>query len=121
MAGVGEDAAMHEFHLAEALADQVRKVAPSQATVTDVQVRLGPQRVVEPESLRMGWESVTLKTPLEGVALDIDQEQWSLLCSECGRSWTSETRFVACPCGATPKAMGGDDLQLVSITVVEPD
>lgn len=113
---------VHEFSIAEALADQVLVNAPAGARVSEVEMRIGALRGIEPEALRMSWDSVTFGTPLAGAVLQIDQRPWSIRCSECGREWTSPVPFVSCVCGnTTPEPSGSDELDLVAITYEEEE
>lgn len=109
---------MHEFHLAEALAEQVKKAIPEGAIVREVEVRVGARRGIEPSSLQLCWEAAVHQTALDGVALQVDPQPWTLVCDTCGRNWTSLVPFVNCECGnAAPRRSGGDEIELVSITV----
>jgi hydrogenase nickel incorporation protein HypA/HybF len=111
---------VHEFSIAQALAGQVLRYAPPSGRVRGVKIRVGPLRGIEPESLRMCWEAVTIGTPIAESVLDVDLRQWSIRCPTCGRSWDSPVPFVTCTCGeAEPVPQGGDELDLVSLTVDE--
>jgi hydrogenase nickel incorporation protein HypA/HybF len=113
---------MHEFSIAEALATQVLRYAPSGALVRGAEIRVGAMRGLEPEAMQMSWEAVTHDTPIEGCILAMDQLPWTITCSNCGRTWSSEKPFVECVCGnASPTPTGGDELDLVSITVDEEE
>jgi hydrogenase nickel incorporation protein HypA/HybF len=113
---------VHEFSIAEALATQVLRHAPEGALVRGVEIRVGALRALEPEALQMSWQAVTDGTPLAGVGLQVDQRPWTITCSSCGRSWSSPKPFVECICGnASPTPTGGDELDLVSITVDEEE
>jgi hydrogenase nickel incorporation protein HypA/HybF len=115
-------AIVHEFSIAEALATQVLSHTPARARVWEVEVRIGAIRGVEPDALRMGWDSVTFGTPLAGASLTIDMRPWSIECSSCGRAWTSSVPFVSCECGnETPTPHGTDELDLVAISVEEDE
>jgi len=109
---------VHEFSIAQALADQVRRHAPVTAKVREVEIRVGALRGLEPESLRLCWEAVTTGTSIAGSVLQVDLLPWSITCPSCGREWTSPVPFVTCTCGeANPTPHGGDELDLVSLTV----
>jgi hydrogenase nickel incorporation protein HypA/HybF len=109
---------MHEFSIAEALATQVMRHAPEGARVREVEIRVGVLRGLEPEAMAMSWEAVTADTPIAGCALRMDILPWNVTCSQCGRSWTSPQPFTVCECGnETPSPVGGDELDLVSMTV----
>ncbi len=87
-----------------------------------VNIRIGALRGLEPESLAICWQAVTIGTPIEGSALHVDQRPWSIHCPTCDRTWDSPAPFVACACGeAAPAPRGGDELDLVSLTVDEEE
>lgn len=88
----------------------------------EVEVRIGPLRGLEPEALRMCWDSVTFGTPLAGTGLALDLRPWSITCSTCGREWTSPVPFVSCECGnTTPTPHGSDELDLIALSVEEDE
>lgn len=109
---------VHEFSIAQALADQVRRHAPATRRVREVEIRVGALRGLEPESLRMCWEAVTFGTPIAESILRVDLRPWSISCPTCGDAWTSPVPFVTCACGEpAPVPTGGDELDLVALTV----
>ena len=113
---------MHEFSIAEALAAQVRRHVAAGVRVREIEIVVGALRGLEPDALRMSWEAVTFDTPMAGSTLHVDLRPWSIRCPTCGREWTSPVPFVACQCGnPTPAPMGGDELDLVAITVDEDE
>lgn len=113
---------MHEFSIAQALAVQVQRHAPATGRVRSVNIRVGALRGLEPESLAMCWEAVTIGTPLAGSVLEVDLRPWSIHCPSCDRTWDSPVPFVTCTCGeAAPLPRGGDELDLVSLTVDEEE
>lgn len=108
--------AMHEYAIAEALAGQVQRHAPGPGRVREVEIRVGALRGLEPESLRLCWEAVTIGTSMAGSVLRVDLRPWSITCPTCGRAWVSPVPFVTCVCGeAAPLPRGGDELDLVAI------
>jgi hydrogenase nickel incorporation protein HypA/HybF len=113
---------VHEFSIAEALLTQVLRNAPAGARVREVEVRVGALRGIEPEALQMSWDAVTHDSPIEGCVLKLEQLPWTITCPQCGRSWTSSVPFVDCTCGnQTPTPVGGDELDLMSMTVDEDE
>ncbi len=111
---------VHEFSIAEALAAQVRRHAPTAGRVQEVEIRVGALRGLEPEALRMCWDAVTFGTPIAGSTLRIDSLPWTITCGSCARTWTSAVPFVDCECGNTaPAPSGGDELDLVAMTIEE--
>jgi hydrogenase nickel incorporation protein HypA/HybF len=112
---------VHEFSIADALADQVRRHAPP-GQVVRVEIVAGALRGLEPEAMRLCWEAVTADTPLEGSVLDVDLRPWTIWCDVCGRRWESPEAFVTCACGnASPLPDGSDELRLVAISVEEAE
>ncbi len=113
---------MHEFSIAEALATQVLRHAPPGARVREVEIRVGVLRGLEPEAMAMSWEAVTIDTPIAGSVLVMDIQPWTVTCPACGRTWTSDAPFNVCACGnENPVPAGGDDLDLISMTIEEED
>ncbi len=113
---------MHEFSIAEALAAQVLRHAPAGARVREVEIRVGVLRGLEPDAMAMSWEAVTMDTPLAGSTLVMDIRPWQIACSRCGREWTSDTPYNVCACGnESPSPRGGDELDLISMTIEEDD
>lgn len=111
---------VHEFSIAQAMASQVQAHAPARARVREVEVRIGALRGLEPEALAVSWEAVTFGTPLAGAVLKLDMRPWTITCPSCGREWTSPVPFVTCRCGnETPSPHGGDELDLLAISVDE--
>jgi hydrogenase nickel incorporation protein HypA/HybF len=111
---------VHEFSIAQSLATQVQAHAPAGARIREVEIVVGALRGLDPEAMKMSWEAVTFGTPMEGVVLKIDSRPWTIQCSSCGREWTSDVPFVTCVCGNDmPTPHGGDELDLVAMTVDE--
>jgi hydrogenase nickel incorporation protein HypA/HybF len=112
---------VHEFSIADALAGQVIRHAPP-GKVVSVAMRIGALRGLEPEAMRMCWEAVTHDTRIAGAELEIESLPWTIVCAECGRTWTSPQPFVTCDCGnEAPVPTGGDELDLMSISVEAAD
>jgi hydrogenase nickel incorporation protein HypA/HybF len=113
---------VHEFSIAEALATQVLRYAPSGGRVLEVEIRVGALRGLEPEAMRMCWDAVTHDTPLAGSVLVMDLRPWSLACPSCGRVWDSPVPFADCACGETsPHPTADDELNLIAISVEEDE
>ena len=113
---------MHEFSIAEALASQVLRHAPAGARIREVEIRVGVLRGLEPDAMAMSWEAVTMDTPLAGASLVMDIRPWQISCGLCGRQWTSDTPYNVCACGnENPSPEGGDELDLISMTIEEDE
>jgi hydrogenase nickel incorporation protein HypA/HybF len=113
---------VHEFSIAEALAAQVLRHAPARGRVSEVEIRVGALRGLEPEAMNMSWDAVTFDTPLAGSVLRMDLRPWTLTCPACARVWESPVPFADCSCGETaPRPTAGDELDLLSMTIDEDD
>jgi hydrogenase nickel incorporation protein HypA/HybF len=113
---------VHEFSIAEALAEQVVRHAPASGRVREVEVRVGALRGLDPEAMTMCWDAVTHATALAGSTLVMDMRPWSLACPACGRVWESRVPFVDCTCGETaPRPTADDELLLVAISVEDEE
>ena len=111
---------MHEFSIADALAAQVRRHAPPTGRVSEVEIRVGALRGIEPDALRMCWDAVTYGSELAGSLLLVDARPWTITCPSCRNRWESDVPFVVCACGnAEPEPAAGDELDLVSLTIEE--
>jgi len=112
---------VHEFSIADALAEQVARHAPP-GRVTRVEMRAGARRGLEPEAMHLCWQAVTAETPLAGSELVVELLPWTIACDACGRRWESPEAFVECACGnASPLPDGTDELRLVAISVETGD
>lgn len=113
---------MHELSIAAMLYEQVKRHTPAGERVLRVNVLIGPMQGIEPESLKFGWDVLCKDDGLaETPELMLNLPGWKLRCGECGREWESPELYVVCECGsATAEAVGGSELQLVSIEVTEP-
>ncbi len=111
---------MHELSIATALFDQVRRHTPAGARVLRARVLIGPMQGIEPESLKFGWQAVWSESGSEAPELVLDLPGWKLNCRDCGREWESPELYAQCTCGsATAEAVGGAELQLISIDVTD--
>lgn len=109
---------MHELSLATAVFDLARQHTPAGAIVRCVKLRAGPMRGVEPTAMQWAWASLLPGTELEHAELELEILPWTLHCPACSRQWQSDELFVPCSCGyERPNPVGGDELQLISLTV----
>lgn len=112
---------MHELSIAQALVELAREHVPPRAIVRSIKLKVGPMRGIEPTALHWAWQSAIAGTVLDGSVLDLDMLQWTLTCPKCQRQWTSADLFAVCHCGYDrPNPSGGDELQLVALTVDDP-
>ena len=111
---------MHELSIAEALWDRVRTLVPAGAVLRGVTVRAGPMRGIDPDIMRVAWN--TLIGPTAAVTLDVELSPWHLRCPDCGGEFNADDVMTACSrCGGTRACpVDGDELRLVSLTVDDP-
>ncbi|MCC7146385.1 MAG: hydrogenase maturation nickel metallochaperone HypA [Phycisphaeraceae bacterium] len=85
-----------------------------------VVVRAGPAQAIEPQAMQMAWQASIAGTPYAQAQLELRVEPWRLICTSCGKEWTSEDPLELCTCGqpATPK--GDAELTLLSMEVDVP-
>ncbi len=115
---------MHEFGIASEIVRGAVEEARRQGAnkITEVTVRIGVLRGVEPESLRLFHDHLARGTIAEGAALTIEEEPVRVLCDACGE--LPGTRFsLTCPScrRGGVRLEGGDSLRFVSIEIDERD
>jgi hydrogenase nickel insertion protein HypA len=111
---------MHELSLAQALVRLVSRHAPPGSKVMAVHVQAGPLQAIEGETMQFAWRAATEATRFAGTRLQLEQLPWHLLCPDCGHAWTSEELYADCICGGQrSRPVGGDELTLVSLDVIE--
>jgi hydrogenase nickel incorporation protein HypA/HybF len=112
---------MHEFSIAVAVLEVVRRHVPAGSHIESVQVLAGPMRRVDPDAMRFAWEQAVAGTPDAGASLHVSTPPWTLRCQTCGRQWESPELYVACSCGAEVGVpIGGDELMLTGLRVSDP-
>ena len=115
---------MHELAAVEALVEAVKRglAEKRSARVTEVRVRRGSAFVEA--ALLQGFAALSRGTPLEGARLKVETVAQHVNC-RCGCSrQVSEDNMLGhtyvCPdCGAAHHLAGGEDLELVSVTLGE--
>ncbi len=108
---------MHETSIAEALIEQVRRHTPEGHRVALVRVEAGPYQAINPQALEWAWQIVTEGTDLANSILEFRGLSFSLICTQCGRTWTGADPFESCTCGGEARSEGSADLRLVSLEV----
>ena len=111
---------MHELALADALLQQVTRIAaeqPEPVRVVEVEVEVGERMQVVPESLLTAWEAVCLDTPFQGAALRLVERKAQARCRRCAQTYEPPPADCRCPCCgvADPEWIAGDALLLKAL------
>lgn len=113
---------MHEFSIASALLDLVRRHLPPRGRLKRVIIEAGPLQGIDRQAMEWAWRAVTDGTGLEQAAIEIIFTPWWLHCPACGNEYAAEELATPCVCGAdSSHPVGGDELRLMSLTVDEPE
>lgn len=89
-----------------------------------VRLAVGELSAVEPDLIGFAWEAVTVDTPDEGCALEVEWCPARQHCPKCDAAKTrSEGSWLRlCPdCGALLTVEGGDELDVLEVTFVTDD
>lgn len=90
---------MHELSIAQALVDQVGKVAEAQQAkrVVSIRVVVGTLSGVDPEALRMAFPLAAEESPLlQETELVLERVTATVRCADCQAVSTPEPPFVYC-------------------------
>ena len=114
---------MHERSLVKALLRQVEDVAAKRPAgrVAKIRVRVGEFSGVEPELLASAYEDIVAGTPFRDAVLDWERVPREGCCDQCNHRFRIERFEFQCDlCGSRKiTVLGGEELQLDSITMVE--
>lgn len=116
---------MHELSLVMDVYRGSRKAVEAHGggQIERVRLAVGELAAVEPELLRLAWETALAGTPDEGAELEIEWRPVTQTCGECGPvpdrvpgSW-----IRLCPrCGGALRLEGGDDLIILQVAFQPP-
>jgi hydrogenase nickel incorporation protein HypA/HybF len=112
---------MHEL----AITQSVLNIAVEYATranatrVTDLYLVIGQLSSVMDDSVQFYWDIISRDTLCEGARLHFERVPATMLCLDCGHTYTLPGELVACPqCGSTAvKVIAGEEFRLDSIGV----
>jgi hydrogenase nickel incorporation protein HypA/HybF len=115
---------MHELAIAQAILERAQAASERNGggRVTRIGLRIGAISGVEPDALSFGIEALVKGTPLEGVALEIDQPKRKLRCGACAHEFEPEGFAVACPaCGnLASDCVAGRELDVTFFEIEDP-
>jgi hydrogenase nickel incorporation protein HypA/HybF len=94
-----------------------------QNKATDVYLRVGQLRGIEPEVMRFCWETVSKDTVAEGACLHIDLVPAKGFCEGCRCVFDASDLMFVCPqCdGGNVKTHQGNELVLDRVVMTEPE
>jgi hydrogenase nickel incorporation protein HypA/HybF len=112
---------MHEVSLVESIVTALEKMMKEEKwkKITEVRLRVGLLRQVNPDILSFAFETVTKGTPLEGASLIVTDVPLEYRCRDCGQVWGEENGL--CPaCGSgSRETLAGMELEIESLEVEE--
>lgn len=112
---------MHEVSLVESIVTALEKMMEEEkwTKITEVRLRVGVLRQVNPDILSFAFETVTKGTPLEGARLIVTDIPLEYRCRDCGQMWGEENGL--CPaCGSgSRETLAGMELEIESLEVEE--
>lgn len=110
---------MHELSVCLSLLQQIERIAAERgaATVTRIELRIGPLSGIEPELLRHAWPLAATGTCAEAAKLVIDSADLVIRCTRCGvESIASPNRLLCSNCGDfRTRVISGEDMLLQRI------
>jgi len=103
---------MHEYSIVRAFVDRASDEARKRgATVKGLSVRIGALAGVEPELLKIAYETFREQTLCADAALDVRRVDALWTCPECGRAFPQAP--PSCPdCGIPARLSQGDEIFL---------
>jgi len=111
---------MHETAIAQAILEQVLRIAAENglARISEVRLRVGELRLIVPEALDLAWQAVSRGTAVDGSALQICEVQALVRCRQCDKQYRPTWPVFACPqCGrADVEILAGNELVLWQIS-----
>ena len=107
--------AMHELAITQSVVEAVTERTGANP-VSCVRVRVGRLSGVVPDAMRFCFDLVTAGTPLEGAALDIEQQEGRGRCRACGDDFVLADLVLLCACGsADVEVLAGRELAVASV------
>jgi len=93
---------MHELSIAQALVEQVQKIAQesNSGKVTRITLRIGKLAGVDPDALSFAFPLAAEGTPLQNTQLDFISVEPELRCRKCGKSVEAEFVSACLHCGS---------------------
>ncbi|MBU4413680.1 MAG: hydrogenase maturation nickel metallochaperone HypA [Proteobacteria bacterium] len=117
---------MHEMGIAKQIIEIATSSIPDDLEnipVEKINLKIGQMSSVVPDSLRFCFEILSKDTPLAGAELNIEEIPVVVRCMECNIEWTTNKPVFVCKkCkSGSIKIISGQELDVVSIEVADPD
>jgi hydrogenase nickel incorporation protein HypA/HybF len=116
---------MHEMGIAnsilEGVAAELRRRPGSRAV--KVGVRVGEMAGIDPDALQFAFEALTLDSPLQGLALEVEYRARRHRCRECNGVFEVHDFELECSgCGSlNSECISGDELEFAFLEVEEDE
>ena len=90
---------MHEFSIAQALAERLDEIVRENnlTRIGTVNLRIGRIQAIVPESLRFALDVVLEGTPAEGATVNIEDVPCRIRCRKCGGEFEVDEWSLYCP------------------------
>jgi hydrogenase nickel incorporation protein HypA/HybF len=117
---------MHEYSIAEGIADSIIPVARENSAmrISLVRLRIGAMSDIVRESLDFAWEVVCEERGpiLAGCKLEIETIEPHFVCMECGNEYDADRMHPRCPACGSGKTLltKGRELEIASFDIETP-
>jgi hydrogenase nickel incorporation protein HypA/HybF len=123
---------VHEYSIANSIAEAVLELAKQQNAnrVVEVRMNIGQLRVLSIDQLRFSYEIISKGTVLEGSQLTVQETSGSVRCPKCGYANKIETDdesfhfgipSMVCPtCSTNLSIEGGDECVITKVRMLIP-
>ena len=110
---------MHELSVATNIIDTFQNSVPAevQCSIRAVNIRLGAQAGVVPDSLLFFFDLLKNDTSFKNACLYVEDVPFTIYCSTCDKNHLNDQGLLLCPsCGGTDtRIVSGTELQIVDI------
>ncbi len=106
---------MHELSYAQALLDEVLRLADENDAkrIVKIHLQIGELLLINPEQLKFCFSAISKGTIAEDAELVIEFIKPKIVCTECGREF--DEVIGICDCGGIVSIEGGKDFLLKKI------
>jgi hydrogenase nickel incorporation protein HypA/HybF len=116
---------MHELSVASSIIEIIQRSVPpeSHRSIQSVNIRVGEQAGVVPDSLLFYFDILRGETDFKNARLLIEEVPFLIFCASCDKTLSSDTGFLVCPeCGGTrTRVVSGTEMQVVDIELNSED
>jgi hydrogenase nickel incorporation protein HypA/HybF len=114
---------VHEYAIVSDLMDRVRGEAEAHgaARVVRLSVRIGELSGVDPELLRVAWETFRERTICEGAPMALERVQAVWRCPRCETAIARGAVLRCAACNVPARLVQGDEIVLDRVEMEVPD